>query len=266
MDIQIESLSLGLTYECTMACADCLRGDCPKSMQKKKMPDRWYPLLFGGLMGVDSLTLTGGEPFLNIKGINLAREAAAGNEVPVSNVFIATNGTIIGKDVWEAIYGWYRYTLLGSSGDSGLARPGMHWLKEDIECSMSVAVSLDRFHRQIPLENYLFFRQFSFYSNAKENEGQTRIIPTGRASDIGFQTLYAVDDGWRPNETPYMYESGDDTITFGEIYVSPRGYILPECDTSYSDEKGRAFARMDGRRTLKQILEEYAVEHAAEVE
>ena len=56
---------------------------------------------------------------------------------------------------------------------------------EDECCLFSIAVSMDRFHESIPMENYLKYLTCGFYSDSKvSNMTDSQIIPRGRGMDV----------------------------------------------------------------------------------
>lgn len=85
-------LVIGVTRKCHLNCDHCLRG-CSQNMDIKK---EYIDELFNQLNKVDigclDLTLTGGEPSLNIPMINYIIEKLENSNITLSMFYIATNG------------------------------------------------------------------------------------------------------------------------------------------------------------------------------
>lgn len=85
-------LVIEVTRKCNLNCAHCLRG-CSQNMDIKKeyIDELFNQLNKANINGLD-LTLTGGEPSLNIPMINYIIEKLENSNITLSMFYIATNG------------------------------------------------------------------------------------------------------------------------------------------------------------------------------
>lgn len=85
-------LVIEVTRKCNLNCDHCLRG-CSQNMDmKKEYIDELFSQLRKANINSIDLTLTGGEPSLNIPMINYIIEKLESNNIDLSMFYIATNG------------------------------------------------------------------------------------------------------------------------------------------------------------------------------
>lgn len=86
--LRLNEFAIEITRKCNMKCAHCLRGEA----QKKDIHKKYITKALEDISSIGSLTITGGEPTLNIPAIRFILEELKRLEIPVSNFYIVVNG------------------------------------------------------------------------------------------------------------------------------------------------------------------------------
>jgi len=205
--INIDSLVIEITRRCNMHCEHCLRGD----QQDTDMQLVYLHSLFQKIKYVNCLTITGGEPSLNISGIRCILSVAKLYNVRIGNFFVATNAKEITHDFIRVMIDLYLYC-------------------EENEISQ-VAWSNDEYHDNNP-EAIKLLKALSFsnpnYPESNSRSGSVGIIDEGRANENGL--------GGRILNL-YPFEIEEDNITESEIYLNCEGNIINGCDWSYESQE-----------------------------
>ena len=207
-----------VTRKCNMTCSHCLRGEA----QKKTISNQHISKFLSLFNSIGILTLSGGEPTLEMDTLNYIAEYIQHRDVNVENFFIVTNGKNIKTDILAE---WIKkmYILCGDNELSG------------------VGFSFDRFHALTELQ--MKKRQNSFYrlsENVEYSIGKNivtkhtgekfsyhNLLSEGRAKDNG---------GCRENyisEIETEFYGDIFQISEGTIYLSATGYIINGCDYSF---------------------------------
>ena len=97
--MKIEYLMLELTRRCNQNCKHCLRG----SQQALTLDTSLFNNLFDGILNVDKIVFTGGEPSLNIDAIRETLSFCKTHKIQVNSIYIATNGLENQKQFIQAI-------------------------------------------------------------------------------------------------------------------------------------------------------------------
>lgn len=85
--LQLNEFAIEITRKCNMKCAHCLRGEA----QKRNIHKKYITKVLEDISSIGSLTITGGEPTLNIPAIRFILEELKRLEIPVSNFYIVVN-------------------------------------------------------------------------------------------------------------------------------------------------------------------------------
>lgn len=97
--MDIEVLSVEITRNCNLRCAHCLRGE----ERNEYMSSQTIYNVFKDIKGIDQLLLTGGEPFLALHQMKEIVNVIKKNNIKVKEIWIATNGTVLSKDIVEVL-------------------------------------------------------------------------------------------------------------------------------------------------------------------
>lgn len=89
--VTFNSLIIEITHRCNMNCAHCLRGDAENIDMKPETVDA----LLDQTQAIYNLTLSGGEPFLNLDLVEHIAEGIEKRGVELFSIGIITNGTIL---------------------------------------------------------------------------------------------------------------------------------------------------------------------------
>lgn len=86
--LQLNEFAIEITRKCNMKCAHCLRGEA----QKRNIHKKYITKVLEDINSIGSLTITGGEPTLNIPAIRFILKELKRLEIPVNNFYIVVNG------------------------------------------------------------------------------------------------------------------------------------------------------------------------------
>ena len=201
-----------------MACPHCLRG----KSQNKDISLDIIQKLFDYTEGINSLTITGGEPSIAIDKIDMLIDEITKRNTPLYNIYCVTNGK---ANIEEFILRMLKlYTITIKNGG-------------DTECN-GVALSRDKFHEPIPYENELMLQGLSFFTKDKFTDFDKTgyLIPAGNAKNIIGEGYKSYDhrsyiDKSKPEILIY-----EDTISVQDtILVTVNGDILQDCDYAYDE-------------------------------
>jgi organic radical activating enzyme len=170
---------------------------------------------------VSVLTLSGGEPFHDLRTLELILKFFKKWEVEVNNFYIATNGTYLTKDALKFITELYCFCT-------------------DNECSQ-ITISQDKYHQEAidrtQLDQHMIqhnikqlmafrFTELSTISNyAMVDEGNARNLQNVRKMPISA----------KPELDLELYD--DDLIVQNTIYINSFGDVFTNCDLSYATQR-----------------------------
>lgn len=235
-NIKVQScdLILEVTRRCNMSCEHCLRGCAQNVDMTKEIVDK----ALSYVSSIGCLTLTGGEPTLNMDLVRYIFEEIHRREIPMSAFYIVTNGKVNQMDL------------------AVLALQEIMHCDEPEVCG--VAISKDIFHDHLAEESPLQY--LTFYRNDKEMGDYYKgdgVILRGRAENFGtgremnptieFDIVDAVES-----------ESEIQVCMDGYLYISALGEVCADCDLSYDmmkDYKVGDLDRMD--QLLQDAYEQY---------
>lgn len=204
--LNFTNLTIEITRKCNMKCDHCLRG-------RAENVDLSIENIFhlaSRVKGIDTLTITGGEPSLRPYIINRLVDAFKSHKVKVNRFYMATNASFRNMYFIETCLNLYTYCL-----------------KEDSK----VEYSNDYFHRlnkdQVKLLSCLNFvspryHEANYYSIEKRN---TYLLKQGRQKT-----------GRKVKECMFGIHEDNSIIFLNDIYVNAHGGIINGCDWSYNNQ------------------------------
>lgn len=224
-----------------MCCAHCLRGDAEEAdMQKETLLS-----IFSGLAEIGTLTFTGGEPTLAVERMEDALAFAKTGNIQVRQVYVVTNGKLVTDRFLRAMTDWNAYCLERTLPFSGKIRSNqLNWCKNLL--GAYVALSADRFHEPIPVENLarLCFLPHLVLDKMVAEEKDDWLLAQGRAADCGMGRILRE---WELDERAKRLSIENNLVD--ELYISVTGDVLKHCDYSYESQKDFALEHIDGRDT-----------------
>lgn len=265
--MNIYSLVINITELCNMNCKFCLRGDGGT----KKMNLDSIPNIFDGVDSISSIVISGGEPSCYVEAVTAIVDYLETTDIDVSEFFIFTNGKEYKEELVDAVKRMkMRHVMQGArglkiqnpyiDGAENFLRTtdGKGFYVDDYEAQYGfcIGVSLDKYHEEIPLENYLKYLYSGVYTNSKEwHGGDEFVIARGRGRDI-------------PNASKRKYREFCITENYGEIeevdevYITCDGKVFSDCDMSYKMEKHHEPAGNVNEESLASIIKRYVgVQH-----
>ena len=94
MELNIDNLVIEATRKCNMNCSHCLRG----AAQRKCADNKHIHRLMQIIDHISTLTITGGEPTLNMDALEYIRTEIIYGNANVGSFFMVTNGKSINVD------------------------------------------------------------------------------------------------------------------------------------------------------------------------
>lgn len=137
-----------ITRKCNMKCKHCMRGKAENHTISKEVINQTLE----GVECVQSILLTGGEPFLEPEIIDFLFSEIIRREIPVANINVVTNGSILDERIalsFNKITEYIAETDYGKKIEKKQARQ-----------LGKIMVSCDKFHSQVDIvETMRFYRK-----------------------------------------------------------------------------------------------------------
>lgn len=215
--VRIENLIMEVTRRCNMQCDMCLRGDA----EREDMPNNVMEAVFIAADEIQSVTPTGGEPFLvpetTINALRGAREKGA------TSAFLSTNGSIspFSDEGFPVVQEMFSFALHYSTGRE---------LDEEDLFDCIIQVSRDSFHD----DRIACYAQWSFLRNVRFQSGTDNSILTR-----GLARINGIGDNFRDERPAYIscdWGDGIPVITAEQVYVNVFGECFADCDLSYEQQ------------------------------
>lgn len=210
--LQLNEFAIEITRKCNMKCAHCLRGDA----QKRDIHKEYITKTLEDVSSIGSLTITGGEPTLNIPAIRFILDELKRLEIPVGYFYMVVNGrkTCQSIEFLHLLIEMYMYQ------------------DEKDECLPMIQMSNDKYHSHPneQKESKEFLSMLSFFSCRDDEYKMSNIIAEGRGYDLGgFKSLDY-------SKEVYVNEYEDTIEVDTMIYLNAKGQICNNCDYSYETQ------------------------------
>lgn len=236
-----------------MACSHCLRGDAENVDMDRKLIEQ----IFSQTDHIGILIFSGGEPGLCPDSILFALECAKKYEVYVGYVYIVTNGKEVSDEFLHACREWHIYCMgceYGTTGfwaDFRMSKRIIDRLQTESDTTgCVVALSMDPYHEDIPVDNIIRLSSLPILKTDKYNEfiKDRGILDEGRARENGI--------GDPRIQRSYAYSEQASILTFDdisedgmyayveELYINAEGGILKYCDYSYISQEDYILGRI----------------------
>jgi len=239
MALNIDNLAIEVTRKCNMNCEHCLRG----AAQRKNISNNHIYKLLQIVDNVSTLTITGGEPTLNMEALEQIRTCIIYGNADVNSFYMVTNGKAINVDDLAE----WSYNMLNCCSDNEMS---------------SVGFSFDTFHtqtfnwKQVEKQQRNFDRlkekleyEYGIYESpcggdfvhkhSDNSWGYDSLLQEGRAKDFGSRknnkSIFEIEDYDGAIESVYVSEN--------ELYLTCSGWIVAGCNWSYNS--------MDSRKDLQ---------------
>ena len=210
--LHLNEFVVEITRKCNMKCAHCLRGDA----QKRDIHKEYITKVLEDVSSIGSLTITGGEPTLNIPAIRFILNELKRLEIPVDYFYMVVNGRKSCQSIefLHLLIEMYMYQ------------------NEKDECLPMIQMSNDKYHSHPneQKESKEFLSMLSFFSCRNDEYKMSNIIAEGRGYDLGgFKSLDY-------SKEVYVNEYEDTIEVDTMIYLNAKGQICNNCDYSYETQ------------------------------
>lgn len=215
MKIGLYDMAIEVTRRCNMHCAHCLRGNA----QNMNITRNIIEDALRDVEWIGALTLTGGEPSLNVLGMLNVLDVCKQNNIQVGSI------KDISDDFLVAMVKWYAYCAECSNFEREMC---------------GLALSEDMFHDDISDESVAKLQAFSFFreEDKKTDWGVVSLINEGRAVELGDFERREIDYDFDFPVDVYHNDDGEDEIIVNNdsiVYLSANGDIKTNCDIAYDN-------------------------------
>jgi len=216
-----------------MHCEHCLRGEA----QDKDISFEAIDRLLESTDAIWELTLTGGEPSLNVPAIEYITKRIQERDIELGNVFIATNG----KEV---------------SDEFLLACMKLFMITHEKDLNM-LALSQDMFHEDIPQGNIEKLEQLAVFDKECKHADFNRValIDLGRAKDLdGFTKRTMKYSGL----DAFVADHGNCLLFRSIVTATVDGDLLTDCDYDYDSTDNIKFGNLFDPDWVERVAAECA--------
>lgn len=229
----VSELCIEVTRKCNMSCEHCLRGE----QQNLNIKEESINNIFKQINSIGTLTITGGEPSLNVKSIQKIIELAKFNNVEIDNFYLATNAKKVTDKFMKVLLDMHLYCLNSNGG----------FEEEGIK---SLHISNDNYHTEIEKVNMNKLLSFKFaekkFKDYEMYDGS--LISEGRAQENSLCGR---------EKSIYGYEIFDDQIE-GMLYLNCNGDLVSNCDLSYESQDIVKFGNVNEQKfNLMKCINKY---------
>lgn len=201
----IGNLTLEITRKCNMNCAHCLRGETQNKNMTDRTIDRIFEILRYEEHSIGILSITGGEPTMNMHAILRIYQNLRIRKISLDTFYMVVNGLHIPKTFFNLIKKYISFC--------------------NVPEGCGVLCSKDYYHDNIPEENRNKLQQFAEENGINYYDKtctDTTVLSMGNG--VGWNNDYVEIN---------RYSLFDDDINEGNLYVSCNGNVYPSCDLSY---------------------------------
>lgn len=211
-ELEIYTMTFEVTRKCNKKCIHCLRGNS----QNVDMTQKIIEEALRDVTAINTLSLSGGEPTLNVEVIRNIKDHIIRNEIFIGNFFIVLNGTKYDEELVDTLYELYDY-ITENYGDSEL-------------CVLTI--SNNQF--QTPDDSIVeMYSHLPFYNEYKANDiPKEEILNTGSAykNGVGVMDVEVLDLDIEVSDSQI-------NVNYGNVYINALGDVVPGCDLSYEDQE-----------------------------
>lgn len=170
MKIAFNCLVVEITRKCQLQCAHCMRGDA----QNINMDNAIITILLNKTSDIERLAFTGGEPTLNIEGMDFFLDTMIKNDIHLTKLDIVTNGVLLSEQFIKLLKRYYIWINKSNSPYKKYI-----WLE----------ISDDKYHQGVNVEKAINFynEHLKDYPNigiGTRKVADINIKPLGRAKNL----------------------------------------------------------------------------------
>lgn len=204
--VRIDNLIIEITRRCNMRCEHCMRG----AAQRVDIQKKYITEFLHNVDSIYTLSITGGEPSLNVDGIRFLLKELKRLKIEVNNFYIVTNGSrsSMSQPFIDVCMDLYRHQEQKVS---------------DGEYYPMLQMSDDEYHNQ-ELHHKVVgtLDVYKFFSVRNNRYNKDNLLKEGRSKYGKTKTICPL--------------SIDDEQVEGDVYLNALGYITSDCDMSYKTQ------------------------------
>lgn len=210
--IGFDQLCIEITRKCNMKCDHCLRGDA----QNIDMPIPILENFLSKVSGINCLTITGGEPSLNIQGMEQLLRLLKKYRVNVNAFYLVTNGKKITNRFLKILMDFLLYCDCDFDEASWSA----------------IALSQDKFHEEIPEENIRKLSLLRIFNSGdkKVDWDKVPLVESGRA--VNLVSDYKTRENYMNIPDIYLPRAGEISVS-ETTTLTCDGDLISTCDYAY---------------------------------
>lgn len=179
---RFKEIMFEITRKCNLKCAHCLRGKMQPVSMSKEVIDK----ILEAASGIDIISLTGGEPFLEPDLIEYLVDKIIEKDFDVTHLATVTNGTILNDRGIRCAKAFDRFAEWRSQKDEG---------QKEWYCA--IEVSNDQFHGsdvEKAVEFYKACTNHTLVSKQEHKNGEIVVSPYGNAQVNHLSKVVRVSD------------------------------------------------------------------------
>ena len=179
--VTIDLFELLVTHKCNLSCGHCLRGQAQNASLTPELADKF----FSQVTKIYQLTLSGGEPTLEVEGLKAVLSSIKKYGVKVGMIHLPTNGTNITDEFIDVMLEFKEY--IKENRKEG-------WTKkfEDQDAEICISISADKFHLTETFKKSLTVEQLvgmigklkPYFEVVMADSLDQPLVNTGRAKSI----------------------------------------------------------------------------------
>jgi organic radical activating enzyme len=217
----IKDLTIEITRKCNFTCGHCLRGDAQNSDFDIKYLKNFLSVT--DVTEIETISFTGGEPFLNPKGIIEVIELLKKNKILIRGYTIVTNGSIFSLETLDSIAQLHDFCT--ENYKSRVIVSNSKWHKEDKNHTGFIEWDEILLKHKDSIQSLKYGKSLADVRMELEDGNYHIIISEGRGENIAESN---------PNHTHDIF------IFSGMIYINANGKIIENnCNMSYESQKNR---------------------------
>jgi len=247
--LNIRTLLLELTRQCNLECKHCFRGESENKYMSVDMIDK----IFKNTARINTLLLTGGEPFLAVNQLNKIVDIINKDIININDLIIVTNGTILTDEILNMLFVINEKT------------------------NLQIRVSTDKFHllelqknnlEYIEKKNINLLRKYFYLDDRLPNDKFYIIDRVGRAANLTQNDIDNINK-YGDNSVKYIFGNDkilekyrkdyplpyliDDNVVDGSLNIDVYGNITPTY-YPFKEEDNNIFSNVRGNKTLKKAI------------
>lgn len=208
----INNLYIEVTRKCNMNCNHCLRGNKENIDLNINHINHLFDNQSLKITKIKKLTITGGEPTLNIKAILQTIKKIISNNIYIEHFIMVINGSTYNQTLIDGLNTFYQYY-----------QSYYHYNSE-----FYLICSQDQYHKQPKKEILEKYFELPYFKSNYVNLTKEQILNVGNAktnnlgNDYSYQETMLYLEYYKDNNYPNIFIENEN-IKLDELYLSSKG-------------------------------------------